>query len=167
MILHTELASKSRRARTIIAVGASVSALVFLLAVAGLLVWSRRKRLTRTAGNITSSTLSANCCSSHFVRRRKYVNRKDSKYISSCRPDFLHDNHRIEQMESQFTQHWPSLRGKQSRRWPGAADIWSGHNCSCYWRFLDQQQTWWGWIWTSVQGTTLYIPAILFLKRSL
>jgi len=50
MILHTELASKSRRARTIIAVGASVSALVFLLAVAGLLVWSRRKRLGRTAG---------------------------------------------------------------------------------------------------------------------
>ncbi|KAG2601245.1 hypothetical protein PVAP13_5KG576300 [Panicum virgatum] len=46
-----ELASKSRRARTIIAVGASVSALVFLLAVAGLLVWSRRKRLGSTAGS--------------------------------------------------------------------------------------------------------------------
>ncbi|CAL4973676.1 unnamed protein product [Urochloa decumbens] len=46
-----ELASKSRKARTIIAVGASVSALVFLLAVAGLLIWSRRKRLRRTTGS--------------------------------------------------------------------------------------------------------------------
>ncbi|PUZ54450.1 hypothetical protein GQ55_5G132700 [Panicum hallii var. hallii] len=46
-----ELASKSRRAPIIIAVGASVSALVLLLAVAGLLIWSRRKRLRRTAGS--------------------------------------------------------------------------------------------------------------------
>ncbi|RLN24417.1 receptor-like serine/threonine-protein kinase SD1-8 [Panicum miliaceum] len=46
-----ELPRKSRRARVIIAVSASVSALVFLLAVAGLLIWSRRKRLRRTAGS--------------------------------------------------------------------------------------------------------------------
>ncbi|CAO2166643.1 unnamed protein product [Urochloa humidicola] len=45
------LASKSRKARIIIAVGASVSALAFLLAVAGLLMWSRRKRLRRTTGS--------------------------------------------------------------------------------------------------------------------
>ncbi|KAK8453823.1 hypothetical protein SEVIR_5G346900v4 [Setaria viridis] len=46
-----ESASKSRKARIIIAVGASVAVLVFLLAVAGLLIWSRRKRLRRTAGS--------------------------------------------------------------------------------------------------------------------
>nr|CAB3474486.1 unnamed protein product [Digitaria exilis] len=51
-ISYTDAAIKSRKkARIIIAVGVSVSALVFLLAVAGLLIWSRRKRLRRTAGS--------------------------------------------------------------------------------------------------------------------
>ncbi|WVZ68567.1 hypothetical protein U9M48_017495 [Paspalum notatum var. saurae] len=53
-MLHTpeSLASKSRReARIKIAVAASVSALAFLIAVAGFLFWSRRKRLTRRAGS--------------------------------------------------------------------------------------------------------------------
>ncbi|KAJ1285736.1 hypothetical protein BS78_03G299800 [Paspalum vaginatum] len=45
------LASKTRRARIKIAVAASVSALAFLMAVAGFLFWSRRKRLARTAGS--------------------------------------------------------------------------------------------------------------------
>ncbi|XP_062223364.1 S-locus-specific glycoprotein S6-like isoform X2 [Phragmites australis] len=40
-----ELTSKSRKGLVIIAVGASVSALAFLLVVAGLLIWTRKKRI--------------------------------------------------------------------------------------------------------------------------
>ncbi|XP_062207090.1 receptor-like serine/threonine-protein kinase SD1-8 [Phragmites australis] len=46
-----ELTSKSRKARIILAVGASISALAFLLVVAGLLIWARRKKITRTYGS--------------------------------------------------------------------------------------------------------------------
>ncbi|AQK99947.1 receptor-like serine/threonine-protein kinase SD1-8 precursor [Zea mays] len=46
-----DVEAKSREARIKIAVGASVSALALLLAVAGLLIWSWRRRLTRTDGS--------------------------------------------------------------------------------------------------------------------
>uniref|UniRef100_A0A804NCD7 Receptor-like serine/threonine-protein kinase n=1 Tax=Zea mays TaxID=4577 RepID=A0A804NCD7_MAIZE len=45
------LEGRSRAARIRIAVGVSVSLLALLLAVAGLLIWLRKRRLTRTAGS--------------------------------------------------------------------------------------------------------------------
>jgi len=48
---YTDVEAKSREARIKIAVGVSVAVLALLLAVAALLIWSRRRRLTRTAGN--------------------------------------------------------------------------------------------------------------------
>jgi hypothetical protein len=54
MIPYTDvLEAKSREARIKIGVGVGVSVLALLLAVAGLLIWSRRRKLTRTAGNNT------------------------------------------------------------------------------------------------------------------
>uniref|UniRef100_A0A0A9DM30 Receptor-like serine/threonine-protein kinase n=1 Tax=Arundo donax TaxID=35708 RepID=A0A0A9DM30_ARUDO len=46
-----ELASKSRKAHIILAVCVSISALAFLLAVAGLLIWARHKKRARRAGS--------------------------------------------------------------------------------------------------------------------
>ncbi|XP_047053891.1 receptor-like serine/threonine-protein kinase SD1-8 isoform X3 [Lolium rigidum] len=43
--------SKSKKAPTVIAAVASISALAFLLALAGFFFWSRKKKLTRTTGS--------------------------------------------------------------------------------------------------------------------
>ncbi|XP_051226238.1 receptor-like serine/threonine-protein kinase SD1-8 [Lolium perenne] len=43
--------SKSKKPRTVIAAVASISALAFLLALAGFFFWSRKKKLTRTTGS--------------------------------------------------------------------------------------------------------------------
>jgi len=66
------LEAKSREARIKIAVGVSVAVLALLLAVAALLIWSRRRRLTRTAGN-THYTINY---SSHFVRKTQIPEQK-------------------------------------------------------------------------------------------
>ncbi|KAL6614363.1 hypothetical protein ACP70R_036633 [Stipagrostis hirtigluma subsp. patula] len=46
-----ELTSEPRKGRIIIAIGASISALAFLVAIAGLLIWARRKKITKTRGS--------------------------------------------------------------------------------------------------------------------
>jgi hypothetical protein len=65
------LEAKSREARIKIAVGVSVAVLALLLAVAALLIWSRR-RLTRTAGNTHYKLFII----SHFVRKTQIPEQK-------------------------------------------------------------------------------------------